>query len=220
MLLTRPVLERIVAGEVDLVFRLWRRPTVKAGGRLRTVVGELAIHEVEVVDPAAVSDAEAVRAGFSDATALRAAVSPRQESGQRTSGQRTSGQGASGQRARVARPDETSRVYRVRVSYAGADPRAALREQLLSPAELEVMLARLRAMDLRAREPWVFESLRLIAEWPGRRAPELAELLGRETAPWKTQVRRLKELGLTESLLVGYRLSPRGEQVLAASGAP
>ena len=208
MLLTRPVLERIVAGEVDLVFRLWRRPTVKAGGRLRTVVGELAVHEVEVVDPATLDDAEAVRAGFADAAALRAAVSPRQEPGQRA------------QRARVARPDETSRVYRVRVSYAGADPRAALREQLLSPAELEAMLARLRAMDLRAREPWVFESLRLIAEWPGRRAPELAEMLGRETAPWKSQVRRLKELGLTESLLVGYRLSPRGEQVLAASGAP
>ena len=90
MLLTRPVLERIVAGEVDLVFRLWRRPTVKAGGRLRTVVGELAIHEVEVVDPAGLTDAEAVRAGFPDATAVRCRrLSPRPSRCPRTSGRPT-----------------------------------------------------------------------------------------------------------------------------------
>ena len=29
--------------------------------------------------------------------------------------------------------------------------------------------------------------------------------------PFKRNVRKLKELGLTESLEVGYRLSPRGE---------
>ena len=35
---------------------------------------------------------------------------------------------------------------------------------------------------------------------------------------FKTDVRKLKELGLTESLEVGYRLSPRGEAVLRALG--
>jgi hypothetical protein len=34
-------------------------------------------------------------------------------------------------------------------------------------------------------------------------------------APFKRRVRQLKELGLTESLEVGYRLSPRGRTVLA-----
>jgi len=53
--------------------------------------------------------------------------------------------------------------------------------------------------------------LELIAEHPGRRAPDLAEMLGMETLDFKRQVRRLKELGLTHSLRVGYRLSPRGE---------
>lgn len=201
VLLTRPVLERIVAGEVDLVFRLWKRPTVKPGGRLRTVVGELAVHEVEVVDPAAISDDDARRAGLADADAVRAALAPRS---------------TPSARARVARPDETSRVFRVRVSYAGADPRATLRETRLSRAELDAMLARLDAMEARASEPWVFATLDLVARWPGRRAPELAELLGRDTLPWKAQVRRLKELGLTESLPVGYRLSTRGQQVRAA----
>jgi hypothetical protein len=51
----------------------------------------------------------------------------------------------------------------------------------------------------------------LISQFPGRRAPDLAEMLGMETLIFKREVRRLKELGLTHSLRVGYRLSPRGE---------
>lgn len=46
------------------------------------------------------------------------------------------------------------------------------------------------------------------------RAANLAALLGRETLPFKADVRRLKALGLTESLDVGYRLSPRGRAFL------
>jgi predicted DNA-binding transcriptional regulator YafY len=47
------------------------------------------------------------------------------------------------------------------------------------------------------------------------RAAELAAELGLETQPFKRDVRKLKELGLTESLEVGYRLSPRGAAFLA-----
>jgi hypothetical protein len=54
----------------------------------------------------------------------------------------------------------------------------------------------------------------MIAEHPGTRAPDLAASVGRETQPFKTDVRKLKELGLTESLRVGYRLSPRGRAYL------
>ena len=35
-----------------------------------------------------------------------------------------------------------------------------------------------------------------------------------EKRPFKQRVRRLKELGLTESLEVGYRMSPRGKAYL------
>ena len=56
--------------------------------------------------------------------------------------------------------------------------------------------------------------LELIAANPGVRAPDLAAQLGMDTAVFKRQVRRLKELGLTHSLRVGYRLSPRGEVFL------
>ena len=45
---------------------------------------------------------------------------------------------------------------------------------------------------------------------------EIADHPGRETLPFKTDVRKLKALGLTQSLEIGYRLSPRGEALLAA----
>ncbi|WP_225771433.1 hypothetical protein [Inquilinus sp. Marseille-Q2685] len=41
---------------------------------------------------------------------------------------------------------------------------------------------------------------------------------GREIAAFKTDVRKLKALGLTESLKVGYRLSPRGRALLERIG--
>jgi ribosomal protein S19E (S16A) len=37
-----------------------------------------------------------------------------------------------------------------------------------------------------------------------------------DTQPFKLRVRRLKELGLTESLPKGYRVSPRGRAFLDA----
>lgn len=56
------------------------------------------------------------------------------------------------------------------------------------------------------------------------RAPDLATSFGRETAPFKIDVRKLKNLGLTISLTVGYRISPRGEaylrQTRRAKGRP
>jgi hypothetical protein len=61
--------------------------------------------------------------------------------------------------------------------------------------------------------------LRAIAERPGVRAADLAASLGRETQPFKLDVRKLKKLGLTLSLEVGYRVSPRGEAYLAANHA-
>ncbi len=66
--------------------------------------------------------------------------------------------------------------------------------------------------------PWTREALDLIERWPARRAPDLAAMVGRETQPFKTDIRKLKAMGLTESLQVGYRLSPRGIAYRAVAG--
>lgn len=64
MLLRRELLDQIKAGEVDLVFRRWSRPSVKAGGTLKTKVGQLAIGAITDMDPVDVTEADARRAGF------------------------------------------------------------------------------------------------------------------------------------------------------------
>lgn len=61
---------------------------------------------------------------------------------------------------------------------------------------------------------WAIRTLCLIAEHPGSVSTDLAARLGVDRARFKQRVRRLKALGLTESLDVGYQLSPRGEAVL------
>ena len=102
-------------------------------------------------------------------------------------------------------------IYRIEVRLAGPDPRVALRAREPAADELEAVRARLTRMG-----PWTYDALTAIGERPGVRAADLAESLGREKGQFKLDVRKLKELGLTESLQVGYRLSPRGRAVLRA----
>ena len=202
MLIPVKVLEKIRSGDVDLTFRRWQKPTVKVGGRLRSAVGELRIGSIDAVDPSVISDADATRAGYASADDLRSELFRERPGSART---------------RTARPTESSVIFRVEVGYLGEDTRVALRNEKVSDADLAVLLGRIDRMDTRTtRGRWVQRTLELIESWPARRAPELAEMEGLETLVFKTGVRKLKELGLTESLRVGYRLSPRGERVLSA----
>ncbi len=54
-----------------------------------------------------------------------------------------------------------------------------------------------------------------IRDHPDTRSAQLAQLTGFEKEWLKTNVRKLKNLGLTESLEVGYQIAPRGESLLA-----
>ena len=83
----------------------------------------------------------------------------------------------------------------------------------MTAAERAELLARLQRLD--RDKPWTQYTLGLIAENPGLRAAELAVKAGHQTIIFKVNVRKLKALGLTESLEVGYRLSPRGRALLA-----
>jgi hypothetical protein len=178
----------IHAGDITLAFRRWIRPTVKTGGRLRIPNGVLAIESVETIEPAAVSDQDARRAGRASREALLAELQ-----------KYTDGV-----------------LYRIRFHLAGADERVALREQSeLSESELAKVLETLARLDRHGGHgPWTRQVLEAIAKAPGKLAAHLATRLGYETMWFKTHVRKLKALGLTESLQVGYRLSPRGEKVL------
>jgi hypothetical protein len=82
-------------------------------------------------------------------------------------------------------------------------------------AEIDRRLSRLDRAS--SHGPWTRAVLECIAANPATRAAELAATFGRETQPFKIDVRKLKNLGLTISLERGYRLSPRGEAYLHTS---
>ena len=189
MLLKRETLEGIAEGRITLAFRRWKRPTVRAGGELRTAIGVLGIDGVDAIAEGGITDHDARAAGYPTRAALLAELNRRPEGD----------------------------LYRVALHLAGDDPRTALREQDALDAEaVAAIAARLDRFDRSSRQgPWTETVLRLIADSPGVRAPDLAASLGRDTQPFKRDVRKLKELGLTESLEVGYRLSPRGRAWLA-----
>lgn len=105
-------------------------------------------------------------------------------------------------------------LLRIELHLAGDDPRIALREQLPEHAELETVVARLARIDAASATPWAKRYLQLIADQPAVVSRVLAAQVHAEVPPFKRRVRQLKELGLTESLEVGYRLSPRGRAVL------
>jgi hypothetical protein len=190
----RPVeLARIKAGVIDLAFRRWERPRVVVGTRMRTVVGLVEVTSVEPVDEATITDDDARRAGAASLDALRRGLT-----------------------ANAERP-----VFRVGLRWAGEDPRVALRQQPPTRAELDAIRARLDRLDAAsAIGPWTRQTLAIIDRSPEVRAPDLAAEVGRDTASFKRDVRKLKELGLTESLDIGYRLSPRGEAVVDDGGPP
>ena len=113
-------------------------------------------------------------------------------------------------------------IWRIGLRYAGADPRVALRQDDdLADGTAAELVARLERLDRASpRGPWTRDVLALIAARPAVRAPDLAASLGRDTVHFKRDVRKLKELGLTESLPVGYRISPRGAALLTRGDGP
>ncbi|HJU80336.1 MAG TPA: hypothetical protein VJ796_01180 [Acidimicrobiia bacterium] len=181
--------EPIAAGQVTMAFRRWKIQQVIAGRRYRTAAGIIEVDEVGVIEVSEIDDEEARAAGHSDAAALLADLPDR----------------------------EGLPLYRVRFHIVNEpDPRTLLAENdQLTPEEIAQISLRLDRLDRSSSHGrWTRAVLKTIADNPGRRAPDLAEWFGRETQPFKTDVRKLKNLGLTLSLRVGYRLSPRGEAFL------
>jgi hypothetical protein len=183
--------EAIAGGAVTLTFRRWKRPQVVAGNTYRTAAGRIAVEAVDVVDPDRITVAEATRAGFATRAELLDAL-----------------------RGTADLP-----TYRIRFHPAeGPDPRPLLADDAaLSDDDVAELRRRLARLDRASSHgSWTVAVLQTIAQRPGVRAADLAAGFGRETQPFKLDVRKLKNLGLTLSLEVGYRLSPRGAAYFAA----
>jgi hypothetical protein len=161
---------------------------VKPGSTLRTAIGVIAVDKIEPTQDSDITEQTAKQAGFPSRVELLNELSKRDE----------------------------GQLYRIFLRLAGPDPRVELR--------LKSALSKTEALDIATRisqwgaktpgGPWAIKTLRLIAERPAVRAANLAKTIGMAIHEFKPRVRQLKELGLTESLEVGYRLSPRGQALL------
>jgi hypothetical protein len=181
-------------GSVTVTFRRWERPHVKPGGRYRChPIGVLVVDAIARVRIADITEGDARRSGFASRVELMEYI--------------RSGPGGE--------VDDDTEIFRVDLHHGGEEDRVAIAlDDQLSPEDVEAISARLARMD--AQGEWTAVTLRLIEKNPRVVASELARRLGRERLPFKTDVRKLKRLGLTQSFEIGYDLTPRGRAYLKA----
>jgi len=189
MLINDETIAGIKDGSITVLFRRWKRPGAKPGGTQMTQGGVIGIDTVEVVGADEITEMDAREAGFGTKADLLSHLSYRDDP-----------------------------IYRMRIYFAGEDPRKELRENNdLSKTELEELIAKLDKLDSNSkRGAWTQQYLQLIHDKPNTYSGVLARAVGLDIPHFKPWVRKLKALGLTESLQPGYRLSPRGEVVLVA----
>lgn len=193
MLLNRATADGIANGTITLVLRRWDAPRAKAGGTQRTPAGTIRIDAItEYPAGYRVTAAQARAAGYPDAVAARAELDRR----------------------------PARHTYVIAVSYRGPDERPDLAaDDRLSGTDVQAITDRLDRWDAAGADgPWTRSYLELIGANEAVRAPDLAAAVGLDVPRFKRRVRQLKGLGLTISLGVGYRLSPRGRAFLRLVG--
>ena len=189
MLFTAATLRGLVEGRVTCTYRRWEVVRPKVGSRFTTAAGVVEVTSITPAEEEQLTEQDAADAGFESVGALV---------------KWTSAKGGGD-------------LYRIGIALAGPDPRIALRRSdQLDVAEVSALNAKLDRMDRAAEQPWTRSTLRQIQRVPGVVSTELAAEAGQQRHTYKLRVRRLKALGLTESLERGYRLSPRGQAYLAA----
>ncbi len=178
-------------GTITVAFRRWRRAQVVAGHQYRTGQGMVLAEAIDVITPPDITPELARAAGFPDVSAA----------------------------IKDLRGDSELPLYCVRFrALTTPDPRDELASTArLTDDQAAAIAARLARMDAASkRGPWTAAVLEQIAARPAVSSVHLAADLDWERPDFKLHVRRLKALGLTISLDVGYRLSPRGAAYLAS----
>ena len=108
------------------------------------------------------------------------------------------------------------RLFKIHVKFHSEDPRIKLREDTsFSESDYKQIQLKLERLDKYSKAgDWTLKVLQVIKDHPALRAADLAAKIGMEKDWLKLNVRKLKNMGLTISLGVGYKLSARGEKVL------
>ena len=187
MLIKQVHLKKIKTGEVSLAFRKWKSRRVKKGSLIKTAIGQVEILEIEEISRNKIGNEEAILAGYNSGEELLKILEGRE-----------------------------GNLYKIQLAYHSADPRIELRNRTdLPPSEMEAILNKLQRLDKYSKQgKWTLEILQLIQDYPEMRAADLAHIIQKEKHWLKTNVRKLKNMGLTISHKIGYSISPLGKQVL------
>lgn len=187
MLFKQSHLNGIKDESITLAFRKWKSPAVKKGSIIKTSIGMVEILAIDPADINRITPKDARDAGFEQDTLLR-------------------------QLQAVA----TGTVYKIKLRYAGADPRIQLRQQTaLTDEAYTAIIAKLASLDKHSKTgSWTKQVLLAIQAHPALRAADLAIITRKEKEWLKLNIRKLKNLGLTISHDIGYTISPLGALVL------
>jgi hypothetical protein len=190
VLFTNDQRRRILAREMTATIRAWQAPQVKPGKRYRFDDDhELVIHTVDLTPLDALTEADLAAAGFPTRADFDAAL------------------------PRFANDRPTGPFHVVRFTL---EPRHI--PPPVAPSDLDKLRARLDKLDrLSPVGPWTHATLSAIAANPRLVSTKLAGQLNRERFSLKTDIRKLKALGLTRSHDVGYEITELGHQLLAAA---
>jgi hypothetical protein len=195
MLFSDAAVPGLLDGTITSTFRRWKRAQVKVGGIYRPRA-ELAllVDAITQVTAGELTDADARAAGEADLVTLRQ------------------------HHLKGALEDEV--LFRIDFHRVDVpDPRRVLAVDadldLDAIADIDRRLDRLDAAS--SAGPWTRATLDAIRRHPATVSSVLADELGRDRPDLKLDIRKLKGLGLTESLGTGYRLSPRGEAYVRSS---
>ncbi len=190
MRFTKDAWDGLADETITVTFRRWKRCQVIVGNQYRSTAGMLEVDACDVIDEDEINDVDAQKAGRQSAADALDQLGP---------------------------ASQDTALYRIRFHLAGPDPRTQLAITVPNDDELADILERLARLDARSSHgAWTQAVLQVIHDQPAVRAPDLAAGFGRETKPFKLDVRKLKGLGLTQSQRVGYNISPRGQAVLDA----
>jgi hypothetical protein len=183
----------VAEGRITAAYRRWAEARVVEGRIYRTNAGRIEIDSVREINPDLISDYDddIFAADRQNARDVR----------------------------RRLRGTEDWPTFLIKFHLVeGPDPREELANTAeLTPEDLEDLRTRLGQLDSQSRHgAWTTATLQKIQANPATRAGDLAADSGRDTASFKLDVRKLKNLGLTHSLETGYELSPRGAAYLAS----
>lgn len=188
MLIKQKQLDSIISGKISLAFRKWKNLSVKKDSLLKTSIGLVKIEDISETEMSQITEDDAKLAGYDNVKTL------------------------------INELEKTVNgvIYKIQLSFHSPDPRIDLRQkQQITDEELEELKEKLLNLDKFSKQgKWTAKVLKAIQENPKLPAVELAAKVNKEKEWLKTNVRKLKNLGLTISHEPGYTLSPLGEYVV------